>query len=99
MAFAHVQSEFSDHEFYVYYNLITGREHAAKLAIPNYLEIKTYPSTGNFQHFTTLHIVSNTAQVTGRAKADVEKNLSGHTARGGPDIVWHQVFLQWEWHT
>ena len=64
------------------------------LRFPDYLEIKSYPSTGKVQQFTILYIVSNTAQVAGRAKAAVEKISSDHTARGGKDIVWHEVFLK-----
>ncbi len=60
----------------------------------NYLDIKAYPSTDKTQRFTTLHIISNTAQDVAKAKAAVEKILNGHTARGGKDIVWHDSFLK-----
>ena len=60
----------------------------------NYLEIKSYPSADKAQRFTTLHIISNTAQEVGRAKAAVERILDGHTARGGKDLVWHELFLK-----
>ena len=62
----------------------------------DYLDIKAYPSTDKAQRFTTLHIISNTAQDVGKAKAAVEKLLNGHTARGGKDIVWHEFFLKAE---
>ena len=62
----------------------------------NYLEIKAYPSTDKAHRFTTLHIISNTAQEVGKAKAAVDKILNGHTARGGRDIVWHELFLKTE---
>ncbi len=60
----------------------------------NYLEIKSYPSTDTAHRFTTLHIISNTAQDVGRAKAAVEKILNGHTARGAKDIIWNELFLK-----
>jgi len=60
----------------------------------DYLEIKSYPSTDKAHRFTTLHIISNTAQEVGRAKAAVEKILNGHTARGGRDLIWHEFFLK-----
>jgi len=60
----------------------------------NYLEIKSYPSTDKARRFTTLHIISNTAQDVGSAKAAVEKILSGHTARGGEEIIWNDFFLK-----
>ena len=60
----------------------------------NYLEIKCYPSADEAQRFTTLHIISSTAQEVGKAKAAVEKILTGHIARGGRDIVWHGLFLK-----
>lgn len=60
----------------------------------NYLEIKSYPSTDKFHRFTTLHIISNTAQEVGKAKAAIEKILNGHTARGGKDLIWHETFLK-----
>lgn len=60
----------------------------------NYLDIRSYPSTNKAHQFTTLHIISSTAQEVGKAKAAVEKILSGHTARGGKDIVWHELFLK-----
>ena len=59
-----------------------------------YLEIKSYPSTNKAHPFTTLHIISNTAQEVGRAKAAVEKILNGHTARGGKGIIWTELFLK-----
>ena len=62
----------------------------------NYLEIKSYPSTDQAQRFTRLHIISDTAQEVGRAKAAVEKILNGHTARGGRGIVWNELFLKQE---
>ena len=58
----------------------------------NYLEIKRYPSADKNQRFTTLHIISDTAQEVGKAKAAVERILSGHTARGGKDLIWHELF-------
>ena len=58
----------------------------------NYLEIKTYPSADKNHRFTTLHIISDTAQEVGKAKAAVEKILNGHTARGGKDLIWHEFF-------
>ena len=60
----------------------------------NYLEIKSYPSADKAHPFTTLHIISNTARDVGKAKAAAEKVLNGHTARGGKDIVWHELFLK-----
>ena len=60
----------------------------------HYLQIKSYPSTGEHHPFTTLHIVSDTAQELGRTKAAVEKILNGHTARGGKGIVWNELFLK-----
>lgn len=59
-----------------------------------FLEYKAYPSTDKAQRFTTLHIISNSAQEVGKAKAVVEKILHGHTARGGKDIIWHELFLK-----
>lgn len=63
-----------------------------RLRTKNYLEIKAYPSTDKEHRFTTLSIVSNTAQEVGKAKAAVEKVLEGHTARGGKDIIWNEFF-------
>jgi hypothetical protein len=60
----------------------------------HYLEIKSYPSTDQAHRFTTLHIISDTAQEVGKAKAAVEKILNGHTARGGRDLIWHELFLK-----
>ena len=60
----------------------------------NYLEIKSYPSADKTHRFTTLHIISDTAQVVGKAKAAVEKILNGHTARGGKDLIWYELFLK-----
>jgi hypothetical protein len=60
----------------------------------NYLEIKSYTSTDKTHRFTALHIISSTAQEVGKAKAAVEKILSGHTARGGKDIIWNELFLK-----
>jgi len=60
----------------------------------SYLEIKSYAPTKKEDRFTTLHIISNTAQEVGRAKAAVEQILNGHTARGGRDIVWNELFLK-----
>ncbi|MCJ1303562.1 hypothetical protein MMC08_006372, partial [Hypocenomyce scalaris] len=60
----------------------------------NYLEVKSYESPDEAHRFTTLHIISNTAQEVGRAKAAVEKILKGHTARGGRDIIWDELFLK-----
>ena len=60
----------------------------------NYLEIKSYPSTDPAHRFTAVHIISNTAQEVGKAKAAVEKILNGHTARGGKDLIWHELFLK-----
>jgi len=60
----------------------------------NYLEIKSYPSADKNHRFTTLHIISDTAQEVGKAKAAVEKILNGHTARGGKDLIWHDFFLK-----
>ena len=59
----------------------------------HYLEIKSYPSTDEHHPFTTLHIVSDTAQEVGRAKAAVEKILYGHIARGR-GIIWNELFLK-----
>jgi IBR domain, a half RING-finger domain len=59
-----------------------------------YLEIKSYPSTDKAHRFTTLHIISNTAQEVAKAKAAVEKILKGHTARGGSGIIWDDHFLK-----
>ena len=64
------------------------------LASKNYLEIKSYPSADKSHRFTSLHIISTTAHEVGRAKAAVEKILSGHTARGGKGIIWHEFFLK-----
>ena len=58
------------------------------------LEIKSYIPTNLAQRFTTLHIISNTAQEVGKAKAAVEKILNGHTARGGRGTVWNELFLK-----
>lgn len=60
----------------------------------NYLEIKCYPSADKAHRFTSLHIISNSAQEVGRVKAAVEKILHGHTARGGRDILWNELFLK-----
>ena len=60
----------------------------------HYLEIKSYPSTDQAHRFTSLHIISDTAQEVGKAKALVEKILNGHTARGGRDLIWHELFLK-----
>lgn len=59
-----------------------------------YLEIKSYPSTDKAHRFTTLQIVSNTAQEVARAKAAVEKILKGHTASGPRGIIWDELFLK-----
>ena len=59
-----------------------------------YLEIKSYPSADKTHKFTTLHIVSDTPQKVGKAKAAVEKILNGHTARGSTDLIWHEFFLK-----
>lgn len=59
----------------------------------NDLEIKTYPSADKNHRFITLHIILDTAQEVGKAKAAVEKILNGHTARGGKDLIWHE-FIQ-----
>ena len=64
------------------------------LSSKDYLEIKSYPSTDKAHQFTTLHIISNTAQEVGRAKVAVEKILNGHTARGGGGIIWNELFLK-----
>ncbi|KAL9130728.1 MAG: hypothetical protein Q9217_001165 [Psora testacea] len=53
----------------------------------NYLEIKCYPSANKNHRFTALHIISDTAQEVGKAKAAVERILNGHTARGGKDLI------------
>ncbi len=60
----------------------------------NYLEIKSYPSADKTHRFTALHIISDSAQEVGKAKASVEKILNGHTARGGKDLIWHNLFLK-----
>lgn len=60
----------------------------------NYLEFKSYASTDKAHRFTTLHIISSTTQEVGRAKAAVEKILNGHTARGGKEIIWDDLFLK-----
>ncbi len=62
----------------------------------HYLEIKSYPSADQAQRFTSVHIISDTAQEVGRAKAAVEKILHGSTARGGRGIVWNELFLKSE---
>ena len=60
----------------------------------NYLEIKSYLSADKNHRFTSLHIISDTAQEVGKAKAAVEKILNGHTTRGGKDIIWYEFFLK-----
>ena len=60
----------------------------------NYLEIKSYPSADKSHRFTALHVISDSAQEVGKAKASVEKILNGHTARGGKDLIWHDLFLK-----
>ncbi|KAL8836355.1 MAG: hypothetical protein Q9176_006365 [Flavoplaca citrina] len=60
----------------------------------NYLQVKSYPSADKTHRYTTLHIISDTAQKVGKAKAAVEKILNGHTARGGNDLIWHELFLK-----
>ena len=60
----------------------------------SFLEIKSYPSTEKPHLFTTLHIISNTAQEVARAKAAVENILKGHTARGAKGIIWDELFLK-----
>ena len=59
-----------------------------------YLEIKSFSSTDKAHRFTSLHIISNTAQDVARAKAAVEKILKGHTAIGPRGIVWDEFFLK-----
>lgn len=62
----------------------------------HYMEIKSYASPDQAQRFTSLHIISDSAQQVGRAKATVEKILNGHTARGGRGIFWNELFLKQE---
>ncbi|MCJ1252186.1 hypothetical protein MMC30_009426, partial [Trapelia coarctata] len=64
------------------------------LSSKDYLEIKSYPPADKAKQFTILHIISNTAQDVGKAKAAVEKILGGHTARGAKDIIWNDFFLK-----
>ena len=66
------------------------------LGSSNYLEIKSFPSADQSQRFTSLQIISDTAQEVGRAKAVVEKILNGHTASGGRGIIWNELFLKVE---
>ena len=66
------------------------------MSLDGYLEIKSYPSIGKASRFTTLHIISDTAQKVGKAKAAVERILRGHTAKGGNETAWHDFFLKHE---